>query len=93
MTEFVILLAFGMCYLAYYAGLLLYRFVLWLIRPLLQEIAHRRRIREELQKEERLLEAHQRTRATIDQAVAQVVGLHEQAVMRSDGQPGRRQSG
>jgi hypothetical protein len=93
MTEFVILLLTGMGYLAYCVGVLLYRFFRWLISPILEEIRHRRVLEQEKQKEERLLEAHDRAREAIDQAVAHCVGLHEQAATRSDRQSGRRQSG
>jgi hypothetical protein len=90
MAEFVILLLIGMGYLACCVGVRLYRFLRWLISPILEEIRHRRVLEQERQKEERLLEAHQRAREAIDRAVARCVGQHEQAAARSDRQSRRR---
>jgi hypothetical protein len=93
MAGLVVLLLIGELYLIYRLGLLLCRFFRWLIRPILEQIRHRRVLEQERQKEERLLEAHQRTREAIDQAVAHYVELHEQAAAQADCQPGPRQSG
>ena len=93
MEELVLLFIIGLCYLACRIGVLVYRFFRWLISPILEQIAHRRILEVERQKEERLVEAHNRTREEIDRAVAHYVGLHKQAVTESDRQPGRRQSG
>ena len=92
MAEFVVLLLVGMGFLAYWIVVLLYRLVRWLISPILDEMEHRRILEEEIQKEQRLLEAHNRARAAIDQAVAHYVNLQEQAVAQADRQAGPRQS-
>jgi len=93
MEEIAFLFIIGMCYLAYWIGVFLYRVVRWLTSPILEKIEHRRILEEERRKEVRLLEAHERAREAIDLAVAHYVGLHKQAVTESDRQPGRRQSG
>jgi hypothetical protein len=96
MAEFALLLGLavlvGLAYLAYWIGVLLYRFFRWLIGPILEAIEHGRVLEEERQKEARLLEVHNSTREAIDQAVAHYVNLHEQAAAQSDRQPGPRRS-
>lgn len=88
-----VLFVIGSCYLVYWLGKLIYLFFRWLLSPLLEEIEHRRILEQERQKEQRLLELHDRTRVAIDQTVANYVSLHQQATNQADSQSGRRQSG
>ena len=92
MTELVILLLVAIAVATRIALTLVWRFILWATRPIRDEIAYRRVVKEELQKEECIIVAHREAVQQIDNAVAFYLDRHEQEPAGSDDEPGRRQS-
>jgi hypothetical protein len=97
MEELLFMLICAMLYacgwLAWQALKLLWAFVLWITEPIRQEIAFRRMLEEEREKEERLLAAHQEARREIDQVVAECDRMHEEALAQAARQASPRRSG
>ena len=92
MTELVILLAVLIAYGAWEALKLIWRLTLWVTKPIRDEIAYQRMVREERKKEQRIIEAHREAVQGIDAAVASYVDRHERALAQSDDESRRRQS-
>ena len=92
MTELVILLAVVIVCGILGALSLIWRFILWATRPIRDEIAYQRVVKEERQKEEHIIEAHREAVQQIDSAVAFYLDRHEQALAQSDDESRRRQS-
>ena len=96
MVELVILLAVGIgvaiTVTAWYALKVIWQIILWATRPIRDEIAYQRVVKEERQKEEHIIEAHREAVQQIDSAVAFYLDRHEQALAQSDDESRRRQS-
>ena len=92
MTELVILLAVLIAYGAWEALKLIWRLTLWATKPIRDEIAYQRMVREERKKEQRIIEAHREAVQGIDAAVASYVDRHERALAQLDDESRRRQS-
>ena len=71
---------------------LVWLFILWVTRPIREELTFRRMVEEELRKERRLVEMHHEAVQQIDGVVADYLDRHELALAQSDDDPGRRQS-
>lgn len=97
MAELFLGLVFGLLFLAglvlWYMAKLFWRFLVWVTKPMRDEIAYQKMVQRELEKESRIREVHRQTIEQIDQTVANYVSSHEQAMSRLDRQSGRRQSG
>ena len=92
MTELVLVLAFGIAVIAWEALKLIWRFILWATRPIRDEIAYQRVMKEERQKAQGIIEAHREAAQQIDNAVAFYLDQHAQALAQSDDESRRRQS-
>ena len=92
MIELAILLAFGIAVIAWEALKLIWRLILSATRPIRDEIAYQRVVKEERQKEERITEAHREAAQQIDKTVGFYMDQHEQALSRSDDESRRQQS-
>jgi cell division protein FtsB len=97
MEELFLGLVFGLLFLAglvlWHIAKLLWRFLVWVTKPIRDEIAYQKMVRRELEKESRLREIHRQAIEQIDRTVAYYVNDNEQAITRLDRQSGRRQSG
>ena len=88
-----VLMLVAMGYALWEAGKLVWRFLVWATEPIRDEIAFQRMVREEREKEERLLAAHQEAMQEIDRVVAYCDLMHQQALTHPDDESRRRQSG
>ena len=97
MTELVIMVILAAAVVAvrgtWEALKLIWRLILWATRPIRDEVAFQRVVKEERQKEERIIEAHREAVQQIDNAAAFYLDRQEQALAQSDDESGRRQSG
>ena len=92
MTQMVFMLAFIIAIGVWEVLKLLWWLILWATQPIRQELAFRRMVKEEMQKEQRIVEVHNEAVRQIDNVVADCLDRHEQALAQSDHESGRRQS-
>lgn len=71
---------FGELWLLWQLGKLIWRFLLWITKPIRDEIAYRKMVKQEMAKELLIRESHQRAMEQIDQTVNYYLDYHNRSM-------------
>jgi hypothetical protein len=75
-----VLAFYGELWLLWQLAKLLWRFLLWVTKPIRDEIAFQKMVHQELEKESHIREAHRQAIEEIDQTVSDIVDYHERSI-------------